>query len=422
MYRKIPNTDLFLVYNNRGALLFAPLNEEIYTIDRESAHAILSASSIDAVADSELRDFLVQLVANAPLLSVTRDEPIEKTTKLSLIPNNICNLKCSYCYSASGRNQSVIDEGKLKIALDWFVSRERVGEKPLSIFITGGGEPLATWSTTSMAIEYASRLATGQGINLYISVITNGTLITDDKIQFLKRYGCKIGVSFDVLEDLQNLNRGQYEKVNNALKALHSSSLRVMINTTITPSSVGRIEEIVDTVIEKYPFVEQFTMEPVTAVQLFDSSADLRIFYDTFFDAYFKAKQRADEVGLNLRFTFDDALRGITKRHCPGKFALTPSGKISVCHLVSSPLEKRFDECVYGEIGEKGLYIDQEKFCGLYSHNVFAYPECTDCIAKWSCGGECFTRRSTYPQEYFTEICRFNRRIVEHNILKHLLP
>jgi len=420
MYIKIPDTELFLVDKNNGEfLLFAPLKEEIYLIDRNSADALLQVAGIDALVDKELSDFIKQLNEGSNYIDSKRDEPIEKTTKLSLIPNNICNLSCSYCYSASGRNRTVIDPEQLRTALDWFVDRKRVDGKPLSIFITGGGEPLATWETTSRAIEYARQRARAQDVDLYLSVITNGTLVSADKIDFLKRHDSRIGVSFDVLEDLQNLTRGRYDKVRSALNLLSTSGLTVMINTTITPSSVGRMEEIVKAVIEHYPFVSQFTMEPVTAAGLFASFEELRAFYDTFFITYQKAKALADNAGLFLRFTFDDALRGITKRHCPGKFVLTPSGKISVCHLVSSPLEPRFGECVYGEIRDGKVNIDKCRFDELYSHNVFAYSECTDCIAKWSCGGECFTRRATYPEDYMKEICRFNRRVVEHSILQY---
>ena len=135
----------------------------------------------------------------------------------------------------------------------------------------------------------------------------------------------------------------------------------------------------------------------------------MREFYDTFQTEYFQAKNIARNHGLNLRFTFDDAHRGITIRHCPGKLAITPSGKITVCHLVSSPHEPRFDECTYGMIADKGIVFDKAKFGELYDRNLFTYPECADCVAKWQCGGECLTRRSTYPVEYMAEVCRFNR-------------
>jgi radical SAM protein with 4Fe4S-binding SPASM domain len=192
--------------------------------------------------------------------------------------------------------------------------------------------------------------------------------------------------------------------------------MKVMINSTILPLSVSRITEAVDTVVREYPGLSQYTVEPVTGTAFFGSPMEMRSFYDKFFDEYFRAKEIATNYGLKLRFTFDDSLRGVTPRHCPGKFALTPSGHISVCHLVSSSRENRFDECTYGIVADGNVTIDDNKFDRLYSHNVFAYEECTDCLAKWSCGGECFTRRSTYPPEYMSEVCRFNRKFIEQQL------
>ena len=160
-------------------------------------------------------------------------------------------------------------------------------------------------------------------------------------------------------------------------------------------------------------------MEPVTSVGLFESAARLRSFYDDFFREYVLCSAMARREGIPLRFTFDDETRGVTPRHCPGKFCLTPTGKISVCHLVSSPREGRFSDCVYGEVTDDGqVRIGDGRFGRFYDRNVCSYTHCRDCFAKWDCGGECMTRRDTYPADYLDEVCRFNRRFVRYRLLK----
>lgn len=412
---RIPETEIFLLERDREwSIAYAPLSGEICLIDNDSAAKLLSTPSESR--DEELSGFLSGFNTIVPANVEMGSPAVEKTTKLSLIPNNICNLACTYCYSAAGRNDSRISLENLEAGISWFVDAGRIQEKSISIFVTGGGEPLATWDTTSHAVSYARRLAKEQKLDLYVSIITNGTLVTDDKIDFFKRNDCAVGVSFDVLEDVQNTNRGRFGTVNRNILSMLDAGLKVMINSTIIPSTVHLMPQMTETVIRRYPRVSQFTMEPVTGVELFDSADKMRVFYDIFFEKYFESKRMAREAGLNLRFTFDDALRGIVTRHCPGKFALTPSGRISACHLVSSPLEPRFDDCTYGVVKNGHVCLDSEKFGEIYSRNLFSYPECIDCIAKWSCGGECFTRRSTYSEEYMAEVCRFNRRVVEHLI------
>lgn len=413
MAYRIPNTESFIVdFDSQASICYSPFNDEILLIDANSANEIKTTES-NQYSDCELSDFIRNLeIESSELLKLSRPD-IRKVTKLSLIPNNICNLTCSYCYSAAGRNNNKLSHKTLETVLKWFIDPQRVENSNLSIFITGGGEPLATWDITSHAISLARELASTCGLTLHISIITNGTLLDEEKIDFLKNQKCSVGVSFDVLEDIQNSNRGKYEVVRHNIKQLLKAGMRVMINSTVIPSSVNRITEAVETVVNEYPGVAQYTVEPATGIALFGSTEKMRRFYDTFIKEYFRAKKTAVRHGLNLRFTFDDSLRGITKRHCPGKFALTPSGHFSVCHLVSSQKEDRFSDCTYGVIEGNNVIIDLEKYNRLYDVNLFSYTECEDCIAKWSCGGECFTRRSTYPPEYMEEVCRFNRKVME---------
>lgn len=417
MALRLPETEIFILpHTPEWSIVYAPLKGELCLIDKASADEL--AGTEPEVYSPEAKELIASL--DAPLPSLERATPIERTARLSLIPNNICNLHCSYCYSAAGRNNSVIADADLDAGLRWFVDKERSGGQPLSIFITGGGEPLATWSVTSKAISLARELADRQGISLHIALITNGTLLSPDKISFLKDKGCSVGVSFDVLPDVQNANRGHYEVVDRNIRALLDAGIRTMVNSTIIPSSVERIEEMVGTVADRYPGLAQYTVEPATGTDLFGTPEAMRSFYDVFFTNYFKAKDIARRRGVALRFTFDDSLRGITTRHCPGKFALTPSGRISACHLVSSPAEPRFEQCVYGRVADGKVDIDRRRFDELYSRNVGAYPECADCVAKWSCGGECFTRRSTYAPEFMAEVCRFNRAVVERLIKEEI--
>ncbi len=415
MTYRIPNTETFIIdFNEKAAICYSPLKNDIALIDTHTASTLRSDSALSL--DDELKVFVNELSKDILYDHSLSRKEIRKVNKLSLIPNNICNLTCSYCYSALGRNNIKLSIENLDTALDWFIDKQRIDGDSISIFITGGGEPLSTWELTSHAISKARELTAERGLKLYISLITNGTLLDDDKIQFLKDYDCPIGVSFDVLEDIQNSNRGKYNTVKRNIKKLLDNDMKVMINSTIIPSSVNRITEAVETVIREYPGLAQYTVEPVTGTELFGNPKEMRNFYNKFFDEYFIAKETAKRHGLKLRFTFDDSLRGVTSRHCPGKFALTPSGHISVCHLVSSMKEKRFQECIYGIVADGKVSINENKFNRLYEHNVFEYEECINCVAKWSCGGECFTRRSTYPPEYMAEVCRFNRKVIERLI------
>ena len=382
-------------------IVYSPLSGEIYFCHREELPEVLKEiSSEDLKPDGHIPS-------------------IKEYTKLSLIPNLICNFSCSYCYSAEGRtNGKVIRWPVVKSAFDYFIDENRISPQPLSIFISGGGEPLLSWDQiVRPAIEYAKERAGLKGFALHVAMITNGSLITEDVAAFCKENNVSVGVSFEVLKELQELQRAQYERVHNNIRLLYEHGVRVLINSTITPASVDRMADMAMTVMREYPYVAQYTVEPVTSAGLFENAAALRDFYSRFYGNYLLAKKDCPV----LRFTFEDSLEEITYRHCPGKLCVTPSGDISICHLCSSEKEQRWERCMYGKVEESGkVYMDVLKWGSLYAYNVGYYQECRDCFAKYSCGGECLARRDTYPPDYMAEVCNFNRRFVRHLLLRQI--
>lgn len=399
------------------SILYSPMKEEVALIDKNTLYSLQSyADTKDISCSNEVKDlydsFYHPQVTDVP----TRD--VILSDRLSIIPNLVCNFSCSYCYSAKGRSSTVMKWETAKAALDFFIDSSRIDSKHLSLFISGGGEPLVSWPLTRRIIEYTRERSVEQGVQMTISVITNGSLITPEIADVLRDNSCIVGVSFEVLEDLQDLQRKMWQKVSENIRLLHDRGVVVKMNSTITPASVNRMEEMLLTVAREYSFVAEYTMEPVTSVDLFDDVEQLSTFYNRYFESYIRCAKQAKKININLRFTFDDAMRGITPRHCPGKFCITPTGRISVCHLVSSPKEKRFSDCVYGEVGNAGVSVDKEKFNRLYGINVMSYDRCSDCFAKWDCGGECMTRNAIYPESYLAEVCKFNKRFIRHALMK----
>ena len=411
--------DLGLHHFDDVSILYAPLCDQIALVDRKDEDAIRRYLEKGDSIQPELKDWMDEMKAS--VIPQTIDAPdISQTTKMSLLPNLTCNFTCSYCYSAQGRSSTVISWEKAKVVLDYFINPNRIRPQHLSLFISGGGEPLISWDVTRKCIQYAVTRCREFGFTIHISVVTNGSMLNEQIVEFLHEYNCSVCISFEVLPHLQELQRRNYDLVNRNILLLHKFGVRIMLNSTITPASVAFMQEMVRAVIERYPFVAQYTMEPVTSVELFKTADALAAFYDTFYNEYLKAKQIAKTYSLPLRFTFDDSLRETTIRHCPGKFCITPQGTISICHLVSSPKESRYDHCIYGHIDETGVKIDYKRFKELYSVNLFSYERCQDCFAKFSCGGECMTRNTIYPASYMEQVCKFNRRFILHLLLERL--
>jgi radical SAM protein with 4Fe4S-binding SPASM domain len=417
MKMKIRDTEIYLIptkgtctkENVDNFIAYSPLNKACYAVDKNEVNQLISyveKGNMDTDAPVWMKDLL-----DYELLDISKklhQNPNEYTT-LSLLTNLVCNFRCRYCYSAAGRSSVVIDKEKLKRALDFFIDPERIKPQVIKIFISGGGEPLLSWNNTKFAISYAWERAKKYKFTLWISIVTNGTVVNEDIVGTLKKYKCSVCISFEVLEDIQNYLRGHYEKVAASIVAYGEADIPVMLNSTVTPLSVTRMNEMVEEVLEKYPFVRNYTLEPVTDHTQFDTPESMRYFYEQFNESYRMIKKRYGHSPTSLWFSLDEMIDTVKMRYCPGKLCLTPHATFSICHCTSSPLEERYEKCVYGKVTDKEVVFDIEKFRYLVDINAWNREKCRDCFAKWNCGGECMTRLDQYPEAYMEEVCRFNR-------------
>lgn len=377
--------------------------------------AVADSGHIDEYlhGDSRYRELFGKLTDYVPLSRQCRVREPEDYTLLTVLPNNVCNFHCGYCYAASGRNGSVLDSDKLHTAIDFFLHSKPQGfNRPLTISFMGGGEPLLSWPLVREAVVYAQALAAESGLRLSVSIITNGSVLTDEMLSFFLRHDVRISVSFELIPEVQNAQRGSYNQVAAHIRKLIDAGIPVQINATITPLNVGRMEEMLHIAFRHFPEVHSLMFEPVTGQSLFPTPADLRSFYDTYIEGFHNCLILAATRGVKLvSFAY---LRSIfpLERACPGEFCLTADGYITGCYCVGSPRDALFPLTCYGEVREGIVCLDRERFQNLIRQDVYARQECADCEVRWNCGGGCFHQYRSYTPPYQEEVCRFTRKFV----------
>ncbi len=427
-------------YLSCNEIQFAPLNPVVgipgyYIVYSPLTGTALIASNADLAVlegalkckaqDGELEEGLKETVElltspgeHAPQ-TVVIDAP-EKYTKLSLLPNFTCNFSCSYCYSAKGRSQQVVDREALATMIDFFVDRKRTGDSPLSIFISGGGEPLLSWDKVEFAVSRARELAAGQGIQLEIWLMTNGSHLSDQIIRGLLEHEVNVGVSFELLEDVQNRQRGKFAEVAENIRTMLRNGITPSISSVITLENVKRMEEMVDVAAQDFSGVKHLNFDPAMTSDLFSESGKAHWFYQTFLDGFFKVRQKAHAHGMTFDCNMIRKFEGLYPRYCQGKLCLTPEGKISVCHSISSPKEKDYEKVIYGDIHDGKVRFDRTKFASLIAPQANFTAGCYDCIAKWHCGGGCLMYRANYDNRQMELFCDFTRNMVIRLLLLRL--
>lgn len=121
-----------------------------------------------------------------------------------------CNLRCEYCVYSEEKNfntrshtNNFMDFETAKRAVD-FYAQHSIDEKEKAIGFYGG-EPLLNFEVIKKVIDYANTVFRGQDI-IY-SITTNGTLFTDEIIEFFVKNDVKITVSLDGPKEIHDLNR-----------------------------------------------------------------------------------------------------------------------------------------------------------------------------------------------------------------------
>ena len=343
--------------------------------------------------------------------------------RVAVLPNNICNFSCSYCYSANGRNGKEIDKDVLQSAMDQFVNPNRISaDSFLSLSYLGGGEPLLSWDLVQFGIEYTNELAGRFGFpKLSYSVVTNGSVLNDNILETFKKYNVAVSVSFEILEQIQKLQRGNFEKVSQNIKQLINNGIHPQLRSTITKENVNLMRGMVDEVLQVYPGTRELMMEFVTDEESFEGTEDIRAFFETYRKNFIEAHEYGASRGLLVDASVLRNFTLLIERFCPGEFTITPEGEISMCSRICSPKDPGYCDSIYGKvIPNKGFVVNQEKFEKLSDDNVYKHEKCENCFAKWHCGGGCMAQKYVYSEEVLNEICDFTRNFTKDMIAKRI--
>lgn len=401
-------------------LIYAPL-AGVCTLATK-AEALALDEDVLLYPECDSSDILGELLSGTTVMA--KENAVESPDdflQLYVLPSFKCNFACSYCFSANGRATEEIPLESLLATIDFFVSRRRIDSDRLSISYLGGGEPTLSWEKLKRGIEYADTLAARQGIKIYSTVVTNGSMITTEMARFLKEHDVLVRVSFEILPEIQAMQRGQYDKVARGIQILAREGTRHMVRSMITPDNVCLMEKMIKELNERFPSVRNVLFDPITSSATFNNPEITQKFYDQYIEHFLAARALGKESGIEVGNATLRNLDLIVERYCAGELCLTPNGDITMCHQVSSPREKGYDDFIYGKVVDGHLELDTDKFRLLKSrYTVYDNPRCHDCDVKWTCGGGCTQQRRQYTDDILGIRCDAERRLTTAFLLERI--
>lgn len=403
-------------------ILYAPVAGNMLIASAEECSQIEEAISLSPQS-SEMQEIVHQLTVGEPAsLRDSKVNNVDEFLFMYVLPNYICNFSCSYCFSAKGRSNKALKKEHLKAALDYFIDSKRVESPRLAISYLGGGEPTISWDIVKFGLEYGAKRAKEHGIELMTTIVTNGSRITDEMVDTFSRYNVMVRVSFEILEDIQNKQRGQYVNVCQGLDKLATCTTPAMVRAMITPENVSLMPMMIEELHSRFPHIKSALFDPITSSGTFCEVEATKQFYDIYFTKFIEARELAASYGIDLGNAPLRNLNMVVERFCTGEFCLTPEGTITVCHQISSPNEANYNDYIYARIDDdNNLRVDEKKFKKLISDNtIYTNPKCSDCFVKWNCGGGCMMQNNQYTPEILDVICDFTRRFSKTLLIERL--
>jgi radical SAM protein with 4Fe4S-binding SPASM domain len=165
---------------------------------------------------------------DVPISSTPMTAEIHLTTR--------CNLRCKYCgYDCTMHDETVLYAG------EWSRVFQEMADSRMTALTVSGGEPF-------LHPDFHNILSSIAGKSLKVTILSNGTLITNDHMLYLKAENVTISISLDGTEPKYHdplRGHGTHSKVMDSLRLISKNDLRFYISTTISQLNIMNVEGMV---------------------------------------------------------------------------------------------------------------------------------------------------------------------------------
>lgn len=185
-----------------------------------------------------------------PLTGFVRNLLNRKLEKITLQITQDCNFRCDYCIYSEEKNKKQRAHSKSKMtfevaktAIDFYVDHSQDSDiRNIGFY---GGEPLLEFPLIKQIVSYAESRMAGRLFSMNIT--TNGSLLTDQVVQFLNQHKISVLLSLDGTKEAQDKHRrfyngnGTYNAVVARLEKIRATYpefyKQIHINSVISPEN-----------------------------------------------------------------------------------------------------------------------------------------------------------------------------------------
>lgn len=323
------------------------------------------------------------------------DHHCKKIAVMYLIMSSGCNLGCTYCFiennTCNNKNEINMTPEVVKTAVQKYcdyVKQENIVD-PLIIFY--GGEPTVNWNM----IEEAINVAKGNKSNIKFSIVTNGTLLTEERIKYLVENKVDIGISIDGPKQLNDKNRvyrssnkSVFDRVTKTVRLLQKHNAKFGLSITVSEDIIENQDEVLEW-IKQYGVYDIFYN-----LYHYTSKADWKSYYEKACKFLYKSHEILSECQIydgRLQrkidsFTKEEFKFGDCAAIGGNQITIKPNGEVCVCQGYL-----KTDKFVFANILKDELkdITKTSEFDFWANRATLCKRECLDCEALYICGSGC---------------------------------
>ncbi len=378
---------------------FSISGETIY-IDSETGNFSL--------LEDELYTHRSKLIKHAPEYS----KYLYPTITFCLEISDGCNLSCSYCFNNDKTGKRMSFDVARK-SLDYLFNLLPSAEKYF-IDVSGDGEPLLSMPLIKQIAEYAHDKSNEIDREVTVSLVTNGVLLTPSVAKKLQDMNILFGVSIDGCKTNHNLlrkDKSGKETFDIIWKNVSKIENRYFIGCAVTITN--HIFDLNESITELKKLFNTISIKPVRSREYGIDHKSLPLWKNEYnrlekrleselinrdFSTLFALLNGDDYFGKFIYRSFLN-LKALSRCDCAtGRIAVSLNGLFYPCPaLIDGSLS----------LGDSSNGFDSKNAQAIYQHQT-ERKECSSCVFRYSCGGECFAENtSTNPI-----MCDFKKHLI----------
>lgn len=374
--------EAFHVLQPEGKIVFVP----------EARHVFLVPADM----------FVPDKISGEPRGATVTRIPELKFVTTEMLLNNLCNLRCLYCYANAGTRPQK-EEMSERIAI---ASVEKVAnnakETGVNEFhvIMAGGEPTLSFGLVRLITQHAQKLSRELGAKLTIGIVSNGTFNAEVR-EFLANNMTFVNISLDGPKEIHDKQRpfasgkSSFDKVHANAKWFNDhASMSLGVRATVPLERTENLVEIVSYIHREFARAV-IGLDGVQECGRCSTTNTLSPNWLTFAREFSKVVKLSvdNKIAISNGFTrFFGSSDDINFCGADGRnFVVTPGGYVGSCARILSPEDSLAETFLFGKFEEQtaSFHVDVDRYKNLRQCISTKNALCASCFAKYNCKGDC---------------------------------